>query len=147
MIVIILPLLSFLGIAFGGRLLGNKGATLWATSLLGLSFLSSLYLFWQVALAQETQVFVLGTWIQSGLLNVQWSFLFDACTCVMLIVVTSVSFLVHFYSVEYMKEDPHVARFFSYLSLFTFFMLILVTATAFYSYLLVGRALVYAHFC
>jgi NADH-quinone oxidoreductase subunit L len=54
--------------------------------------------------------------------------LFDVLTAVMLVVVTTISFLVHLYSVEYMSEDPHVSRSFSYLSLFTFFMLILVTA-------------------
>lgn len=67
-------------------------------------------------------------WIQAGSLLIKWGFLFDTVTVIMLIVVTSVSFLVHLYSIEYMSEDPHVARFFSYLSLFTFFMLILVTA-------------------
>ena len=84
-------------------------------------------------------VYDLGTWIQSGFLNVKWSFLFDTVTSVMLIVVTSISFLVHFYSVEYMEGDPHVSRFFSYLSLFTFFMLILVTVIVYCSCLLVGK--------
>ena len=84
-------------------------------------------------------VYDLGTWIQAGFLNVKWSFLFDTVTSVMLIVVTSISFLVHFYSVEYMEGDPHVSRFFSYLSLFTFFMLILVTVIAYCSCLLVGK--------
>jgi NADH-ubiquinone oxidoreductase chain 5 len=68
------------------------------------------------------------SWIDSEFFNVDWGFLFDSLTAVMCCVVTFVSFLVHVYSVEYMSHDPHLPRFMSYLSLFTFFMLILVTA-------------------
>jgi len=68
------------------------------------------------------------TWIDSELLNVDWGFLFDSLTVTMCCIVTFVSSLVHLYSTEYMSHDPHLPRFMSYLSLFTFFMLILVTA-------------------
>lgn len=95
---------------------------------MGVAFLFSVVTFVSVSFSNEIYLFELGTWIQSGLFNVQWAFLFDTVTCVMLVVVTSISFLVHFYSLEYMNGDPHMPRFFSYLSLFTFFMLILVTA-------------------
>lgn len=54
--------------------------------------------------------------------------LFDSLTCMMLIIVTGISFLVHLYSIGYMSHDPHISRFMSYLSLFTFFMLVLVTS-------------------
>jgi proton-translocating NADH-quinone oxidoreductase chain L len=64
-------------------------------------------------------------------LDVNWSFLFDSITAMMLVVVTTISFFVHVYSVSYMEHDPHLQRFLSYLSLFTFFMLILVTASNF----------------
>jgi len=64
-------------------------------------------------------------------MNIQWSFCFDTLTGVMLVVVTFISTLVHLYSTEYMENDPHLPRFMSYLSLFTFFMLILVTANNF----------------
>jgi NADH:ubiquinone oxidoreductase subunit 5 (subunit L)/multisubunit Na+/H+ antiporter MnhA subunit len=66
--------------------------------------------------------------MDTGLFNVSFGLMFDSVTCIMLIVVTTVSSLVHLYSTEYMAGDPHVPRFMSYLSLFTFFMLILVTA-------------------
>src|SRR5207253_3540831 len=70
-------------------------------------------------------------WIASGMFNVDWSLPVDSLTAVMLVVVTGVSSLVHLYSVGYMHEDPHRPRFFSYLSLFTFAMLMLVTANNF----------------
>lgn len=69
----------------------------------------------------------------SGLFEVNWAFSIDALTYTMLLVVLSVSTLVHLYSTEYMSEDPHTTRFISYLSLFTFFMLILVTSNNFVS--------------
>src|SRR5690606_7785834 len=68
------------------------------------------------------------TWMQSGDLKVDWALRIDALTAVMLVVVTTVSALVHLYSIGYMHEDPHRPRFFAYLSLFTFAMLMLVTA-------------------
>jgi len=75
----------------------------------------------------------LGSWFTSGLLEVNWVFSIDALTYTMLLVVLVVSTLVHLYSTEYMSEDPHTARFISYLSLFTFFMLLLVTSSNFVS--------------
>jgi proton-translocating NADH-quinone oxidoreductase chain L len=71
------------------------------------------------------------TWIDSEMFSFSWGFLFDSLTVVMLVVVTAVSSLVHLYSTEYMGHDPHLPRFMSYLSLFTFFMLILVTSDNF----------------
>jgi len=62
------------------------------------------------------------------LFNVSWGFLFDSLTVIMLVVVTFISSLVHLYSIEYMGHDPHLSRFMSYLSLFTAFMLVLVSA-------------------
>jgi len=66
--------------------------------------------------------------MNSQLFNVDWGFLFDSLTIIMCCIVTFISFLVHVYSTEYMLHDPHITRFMSYLSLFTFFMLILITA-------------------
>jgi proton-translocating NADH-quinone oxidoreductase chain L len=74
---------------------------------------------------------ILGSWILVDSLDIKWSFCFDSLTSVMLIVVTFISTLVHLYSTEYMEYDPHLPRFMSYLSLFTFFMLILITANNF----------------
>src|SRR5205814_6541854 len=71
------------------------------------------------------------SWFDVRILQVNWAFMFDSLTVVMLLVVTFVSSLVHLYSIEYMSEDPHLPRFMSYLSLFTFFMLMLVTSNNF----------------
>lgn len=73
----------------------------------------------------------LGTWISVGTLTVDWALRFDSLSIVMMIVVHSVSFCVHWYSLGYMKDDPNVVRFMGYLSLFTFAMLMLVTSTNF----------------
>lgn len=79
----------------------------------------------------ESYSTTVGAWILSDLFEVNWTFAIDALTYTMLFVVLSVSTLVHLYSTEYMSEDPHTGRFISYLSLFTFFMLILVTSNNF----------------
>ena len=84
--------------------------------------------FWRVGFAHQDSREVLFTWIISGDLKVDWALRIDTLTAVMLVVVTTVSAFVHLYSIGYMEEDPHRPRFFSYLSLFTFAMLMLVTA-------------------
>jgi NADH-quinone oxidoreductase subunit L len=86
--------------------------------------------FFQVGLGAETEPLRVPvmTWIQSGTLSVDWAFRIDTLTVVMLVVVNTVSALVHVYSIGYMAHDPHRPRFFAYLSLFTFAMLMLVTS-------------------
>jgi NADH-ubiquinone oxidoreductase chain 5 len=82
----------------------------------------------KISLNGGTFYTILETWISTDFLTVSWSFFFDSLVAIMLMIVTFISTLVHLYSTEYMENDPHLARFMSYLSLFTFFMLILVTA-------------------
>ena len=96
-----------------------------------MSFLISLFVFYEVALVGCFVYIKLATWISSEVLHVDWGFMFDSLTASMCVVVTFISFLVHLYSTEYMSHDPHLPRFMSYLSLFTFFMLILITADNF----------------
>jgi len=69
--------------------------------------------------------------MEVGLFTVHWGFLFDSLTVIMMCVVTFISSLVHFYSFEYMYSDPYLIRFMAYLSFFTFFMLVLITADNF----------------
>jgi NADH-ubiquinone oxidoreductase chain 5 len=111
-----------------GRYLGSFGAAFITTSCLILSFFLSLFAFYEVALFESPVYIKLTTWISSEVLNIDWGFMFDSLTVSMCIIVTFISSLVHMYSIEYMSHDPHLPRFMSYLSLFTFFMLILVTA-------------------
>lgn len=131
---LLLVFLSIIGSCLAGlfgRYLGSWGAAIITTSCLFLSFLISLFVFYEVALSGCFVYIKLTTWISSELLNIDWGFMFDSLTAIMCVVVTFISFLVHLYSTEYMSHDPHLARFMSYLSLFTFFMLILVTADNF----------------
>lgn len=114
-----------------GRHLGFYGSAMLTTSCLFVSFLISLFVFYEVALVGCFVYIKLTTWISSEVLHVDWGFMFDSLTALMCCVVTFISFLVHLYSTEYMSHDPHLPRFMSYLSLFTFFMLILVTADNF----------------
>jgi NADH:ubiquinone oxidoreductase subunit 5 (subunit L)/multisubunit Na+/H+ antiporter MnhA subunit len=113
-LIVFLPLFGFLSGSLFGRFLGF-GSCVITTSSVILSFLLSIVLFYDVA--------TVGTWIVSDSININWCFLFDSLTCVMLLVVTFISSLVHLYSSEYMEHDPHLPKLMSYLSLFTFFML------------------------
>jgi NADH-ubiquinone oxidoreductase chain 5 len=111
-----------------GRYIGSFGSAFITTSCLLLSFFLSLFVFYEVALFESPVHIKLNTWISSEVLHIDWGFMFDSLTVSMCIIVTFISSLVHIYSIEYMSHDPHLPRFMSYLSLFTFFMLILITA-------------------
>nr|YP_009515586.1 NADH dehydrogenase subunit 5 [Sirodotia delicatula]AVK39589.1 NADH dehydrogenase subunit 5 [Sirodotia delicatula] len=128
LMIIVVPLLGALFTGFTGRWLGNYGATMFSTSCVLFTFLVSLLAFYEVGISGISCYITLFTWIESGTFKVSWSFLFDSLTVVMLVIITSISSLVHLYSVKYMEEDPHVPRFMAYLGIFTFFMIILVTA-------------------
>jgi len=127
LLILILPLLGFLFGSLFGRLL-NKGVCYVTSTLILFSFLFSFYLFFDIISNASVYKVNILSWIEIDSLNIRWCFYFDSLTSIMLIVVTGISTLVHFYSTEYMEFDPHLTRFMSYLSLFTFFMLILVTA-------------------
>ena len=128
--IVFLPLLGFLAAGIFGRVLGARPSELITTSLLVISAILSWVAFFQVAWSASgtMSVPVLASWINSGALKIDWALRVDTLTAVMLVVVTSVSSLVHLYSIGYMHEDPSRSRFFAYLSLFTFAMLMLVTA-------------------
>jgi len=131
LIIVFSPLLGFCAASLFGRFLGSKGSALVTTSCLIISLLMSFFSFFEVGLSNTVTYIELGSWLKSEVLQVNWGFLFDSLTVIMCIVITFVSSLVHLYSIEYMSHDPHLPRFMSYLSLFTFFMLILVTADNF----------------
>ncbi len=127
-IIILLPFLGFISGIFFGRFLNVCFIT---TFFLFLSLCFSILFFWDVLTTGVVYKINIGTWIDVEFLYISWTFLFDSLTSIMLIVVTFISTLVHLYSTEYMEYDPHLPRFMSYLSLFTFFMLILITANNF----------------
>ena len=129
-LIILLPLLGFFSGSLFGRFLGI-GVCFLTTSSVFLSFLLSLFLFYDIITSGVVYKLTMGSWIFVESLNIQWCFYFDSLTTILLLVVTFVSSLVHLYSTEYMEKDPHLTRFMSYLSLFTFFMLMLITANNF----------------
>jgi NADH-ubiquinone oxidoreductase chain 5 len=131
---LLLIFLSIIGSCLAGlfgRYLGSWGSSIITTSCLFLSLLLSFFAFYEVAFVGCCVYIKLATWMSSDVLHVDWGFMFDSLTVSMCVVVTFISFFVHLYSTEYMSHDPHLPRFMSYLSLFTFFMLILVTADNF----------------
>lgn len=125
--IIILPLLGSIASGFFGRKLGITGAQIITCSCVITTTLLAIIAFLEVGLNSIPVSIDLFRWIDSESLNVIWGFRFDSLTVSMLIPVLIVSSLVHIYSIGYMSHDPHVQRFFSYLNLFTFMMIILVT--------------------
>jgi NADH-quinone oxidoreductase subunit L len=127
--IVFLPLLAALIAGLGGPWIGKTAAKVMTTGSLFIGALLSWPIFFQYIGGSAGPVVVpVLTWIQSGTLTVDWALRIDALTAVMLVVVTTVSSLVHLYSWGYMDEDPSQPRFFAYLSLFSFAMLMLVTA-------------------
>lgn len=111
-----------------GRKIGVTGAHIITTTCLFISAFLSIVAFYEVVLAHSPVTIYLANWVQSELLDIQWSFTFDTLTISIISTVLIISSLVHLYSIDYIAADPHNQRFFAYLSMFTFFMLILVAA-------------------
>nr|YP_009002126.1 NADH dehydrogenase subunit 5 [Sporolithon durum]AGU16691.1 NADH dehydrogenase subunit 5 [Sporolithon durum] len=128
LLILVLPLLGSIISGLGGRWLGRYGTNLITIFCVGLSMILSIGAFYEVGLTGSFCYLFVGSWIKSGILSISWSLLFDSLTCTMLVVITVISTLVHLYSIKYMEYDPHCPRFMSYLEIFTFFMLVLVTA-------------------
>ena len=126
--IIILPLLGSIASGFFGRKIGVSGSQIISCTAVIMTTVFAIVAFFEVGLNNIPVSIELFRWIDSESLYVSWGFHFDSLTVSMLIPVLIVSSLVHIYSIGYMSHDPHIQRFFSYLSLFTFMMLILVTA-------------------
>jgi NADH-ubiquinone oxidoreductase chain 5 len=129
--IIILPLLGSIISGFFGRKVGVKGAQLITCSSIIITTILAIILFFEVGFNSIPTTLELFRWIDSESLYVLWGFNFDSLTVSMLLPVLIISSLVHIYSISYMSNDPHIQRFFSYLSLFTFMMIILVTGNNF----------------
>jgi NADH-quinone oxidoreductase subunit L len=113
---------------FLGRAIGDRGAQVATVGCMTLASLCGVWLFFDVAFAGNARTVELGTWIASGTLEASWALRFDTLSAVMVGMVTVISTLIHLYSVGYMSHDRSIPRFMAYLSLFTFAMLMLVTA-------------------
>lgn len=127
--IVFLPLIGFLIAGLFPKTLGSKACEYITTGFLMISAALSWIAFFSVGFGNsEPQVVQVLDWLNVGTLTANWSFRIDTLTVVMLVVVNTVSSLVHLYSIGYMHHDPHRPRFFAYLSLFTFAMLMLVTS-------------------
>src|SRR3954451_9246098 len=126
--IVFLPLIGFLIAGAFGRRIGARASEIVTTSFLFVAAFLSWVSFIQVGFGDGATRVQVAQWMSVGDLQVDWAFRIDTLTAMMLVVVNTVSALVHLYSIGYMHEDPHRPRFFAYLSLFTFAMLMLVTA-------------------
>ena len=127
--IVFLPLIGFLIAGLGGNQIGAKASEYVTSGFLVSAAILSWIMFFQFAIGHhEAMVVPVLKFIESGSLSVDWALRVDSLTAVMLVVVNTVSSLVHIYSIGYMHHDPDRPRFFAYLSLFTFAMLMLVTA-------------------
>ena len=129
--IIALPLIASIISGFFGKFIGDRKSEIITSFLVSISAVLSAIVLYEVIQNQYEDNILIATWINSGSLEVNWSMKIDSLSAVMLVVVTSVSSLVHIYSIGYMSHDPHKPRFMAYLSLFTFAMLMLVTSDNF----------------
>jgi NADH-quinone oxidoreductase subunit L len=129
--IVFLPIIASAIAGLFGRFLGARASELLTTGALFVSAALSIYAFYDVCFLGHSANMTVAPWIHSGAFAADWTIRVDALTAVMLVVVTGVSSLVHLYSIGYMADDDGRPRFFSYLSLFTFAMLMLVTANNF----------------
>ena len=125
--IIILPLLGSIVTGFFGRKIGVTGSRFLSCLCIIITTILAIVSYLEVGFNNNPVSISLFPWLDSELFNMMWNFQFDSLTVSMLIPVLVISSLVHFYSIGYMSHDPHNQRFFSYLSLFTFMMVILVT--------------------
>jgi len=131
-LIIFLPLFNFLYLLNIGRFLKEKGAIHLSIFSLLLSFcLSSYFLIFNVFENEISDIFISYTWFSIDLLDINWTFQFDTLTLLMSTIVTFISLIVHIYSIEYMQFDFNLIKFLSFLSLFTFFMLFLISSENF----------------
>lgn len=131
--IVFLPAIGALLAGVFGRFLTHRGSEIVTCSLMVIAALLSCVAFYRVTIlgAIPEEPVTIFRWFDAGTFEADWALRIDALTVVMLVVVNGISSLVHIYSIGYMSEDPHRSRFFSYLSMFTFAMLMLVTADNF----------------
>lgn len=127
-VAVFLPLAGAITVGLFGRSLGDRTSAIITTGFVLIAAIYSVWIFKDVALDGNVRTTILFEWINSGAFKVNWALKIDTLTAVMLVVVNGVSSMVHVYSIGYMSHDKSIPRFMAYLSLFTFCMLMLVTA-------------------
>jgi NADH-quinone oxidoreductase subunit L len=131
-IILFLPLLSAITTLLTGRYIGSKGAGILTTSSIMITSILSWIALYEIGFNGSPVYVHLWQWITIGTsIEISLGLMYDSLTVIMLVLVTTVSSLVHLYSTSYMENDPHLPRFMAYLSLFTFSMIMLVTADSY----------------
>ena len=130
--ILIFPLLASFVSGFMGRKIGITGSHIITCTCLSISSLLATVAFYEVGICGSPVSVYLFNWVDSEFMSISWEFLFDQLTVSMFIPVLYISTLIHIYTTSYLAEDPHNQRFFSYLSLFTFFMLLLVSGANYF---------------
>jgi len=123
--------LNLITCLFFGRYVGKSGLIYLVTFYYSVINILTLLLNYQTLYNNKVFLIAIGTWLNFDIITIDWMLMFDTLTSIMLLIVSVVSTIVHYYSLEYMKNDPHIIRFIGYLSLFTFMMFILVTSANF----------------
>ena len=130
-LILFLPLFGAFISGFFGNKIGQRNSEILTSFLVSISAVLSLIIFYKVITQEYSNHIIVSEWINSGKLKVNWSIYIDTLSALMLVIITLISAVVHVYSIGYMSHDPHKSRFMSYLSLFTFAMLTLVTSDNF----------------
>lgn len=128
LVVLFIPLISFFLIGVFGRLISRTGCSIIVLGFFSFSLIFAGFIFYEISYLFDVCFIELWAWIDGEVLLVSWVFFFDALTGSLLFIVCLISFFVYVYSLDYMKYDPGFVRFFCYLSIFSFFMLILVSS-------------------
>ena len=133
LLIIFLPFMSFVISFFFGFYIGRRGVIFVSNLFMFISAILSLHAAWLCFLDEPGTIiyFSFGKWLSIFGIALSWEFVFDSLSVVMCVVITVISFLVHIFSVDYMRSDPYKVKFFSFISLFTFFMLVLVCSNNF----------------
>ena len=129
--VLIIPLFSFLIVFILGFYIGRWGSAFISILSILMTFFFSVLIFFEVTLNHVVTSLKLYNFIYIDVYSIQIGFIFDSICSLMLVIISFISFVVHLYSITYLLDDPYLSRFMSYLSLFTFFMILLVTSDNF----------------
>lgn len=127
LVMLTLPLAGGLAPLLTGRLIGTRGAERITVGTMGLGLMGALGVLWEVVYGGGMLRVEMGRWMDVGGMEVKWGMTFDGLSGVMCVVVTLISSQVHLFSVGYLRGDPHLPRFQAYLSIFTFWMVVLVS--------------------
>lgn len=125
--ILILPIIGSIISGLLGRKIGREGSEIITCSCMGIALILSIIAYYEIGYNNSWVSYKIAPYIISDTININWGFYLDSLSVTMLVMVLTISTCVHLYSIIYMLNDPHIQRFMSYLSLFTFFMLILIT--------------------